>query len=170
MKPILVLVDFSDATPAVLETAAELANGLGHELVVLHVADSSGGTPDDSDDVTVPATAQDADAAIAEGRHLREARRKLLIIEMELKRRGLRATTLLVPTAGSRQGPVALILQQIDAVSPAFVVVGSHEHGRLYQLLVGGGVAQKVLREARWPVMIVPAVRSPVTLAARAHS
>jgi len=154
MKPILALIDFSDTTPGLLETAAELATGLGRDMVVLHVAD-----PASADEPGDDSAIADEEPGVAEGRELRVGRRKLRIIELELKRRGLRATTLLVPPAGTRQSPAGLIVEQIGRLTPGFVVVGSHEHGRLYQMLVGG-VAQEVLRGSRCPVVIVPAVMS----------
>src|SRR3954471_5255652 len=87
MKPILVLIDFSDTTPALLETAAELTCGLGREMIVLHVADPASRVDEDGgDDADVTVPEEVPGGAAAEGRELREGRRKLRIIEMELKR------------------------------------------------------------------------------------
>jgi nucleotide-binding universal stress UspA family protein len=158
MEPVLVLVDFSDATPALLKTATELALALGRELIVLHVADPVG--HEDAEDVAentdgVTPAAPISPAERTSGLHT--CRRRLQIIELELNRLGVKASTLLVSAASNvRQSPAAEILEQVDRLQPAFVVIGSHEHGRLHQLLIGG-VTQAVLQAAHRPVVVVPA-------------
>jgi len=160
MEPVLVLVDFSDVTSALLKTAAELARSLARQLIILHVATPT--RPDEAEDDAGRGDDVISSAGttrpIQTSSTLSASRRRLQIIELELNRLGVEATTLLLsPASDVRQSPAAQILEQVDRLKPAFVVIGSHDHGRLHQLLVGG-VTQAVLRGARQPVVVVPAI------------
>jgi nucleotide-binding universal stress UspA family protein len=54
------------------------------------------------------------------------------------------------------EGPVLHeILAAADRVDPEAIVLGSHGHGALYELLVGS-VTEGVLRRTRRPVWVVP--------------
>jgi len=59
--------------------------------------------------------------------------------------------------------PAPLILAQAESEKADYIVMGSHGHTALYDLVVGSTTHQ-VLRKARCPVMIVP---PPVKKAAR---
>jgi nucleotide-binding universal stress UspA family protein len=163
MEPVLVLVDFSDVTPVLLKTAAELARSLARQLIILHVAIPAPNEAEDdvegSEDVMSRAGPIHP---LQTSPTLSASRRRLQIIELELNRLGVATTTLLLsPASDVRQRPAVQILEQVDRLKPAFVVIGSHDHGRLHQLLVGG-VTQAVLRGARRPVVVVPAGMSQV--------
>ena len=57
-------------------------------------------------------------------------------------------------------GPVvACILDKATKYGAGLVVVGSHGHGALYNLLVGS-VAEGVIRHSTVPVVVVPGTRS----------
>ena len=54
--------------------------------------------------------------------------------------------------------PVDLILQTCKEESADLIVVGSHGHGAVYNLLVGS-VTAGVLKSAKCPVLVVPSPR-----------
>jgi nucleotide-binding universal stress UspA family protein len=147
MRQILAALDFSAVTRAVVEQAASLAGAYGAELTLLHVA-----APDPAFvgyDVG-PQTVRDARA-----RELRTEHRGLQDLADELRARGLRAKALLV------QGPaVETLVREARELGAEAIVLGSHGHGRVYDVLVGS-VAHGVLRQAPCPVLVVPASSAP---------
>ncbi|MBU1695399.1 MAG: universal stress protein [Verrucomicrobia bacterium] len=143
MSTILALVDFSDVTAAVVEQAASMARGLEAEVVILHVA------APDPDFVGYEAGPQTVRDTVAE--HLRKEHRDLQQLEDKVRARGVAATSLLV------QGPtIEKCLAEAARLQPLLVVLGSHGHGLLRELLVGS-VTEGVLRKAPCPVLVVPA-------------
>ena len=55
----------------------------------------------------------------------------------------------------SRGNPVGKIVAEVDRLAPDLVLMGSHGHGRLYEMLVGS-VTNAVVRKVRRPVLLVP--------------
>ena len=51
--------------------------------------------------------------------------------------------------------PVTAILAQAKSLKPDYIVVGSHGHGALYDLVVGS-TAHEVLKRAPCPVLVIP--------------
>lgn len=149
MKRILVPVDFSAMTDAVTGMGAALAQALGAELFLLHVAQPE---PEFITYEPGPASVRQAVA-----REISEEHRKLHALDKQLEAKGLRVTSLVI------QGyTVEKILQEIERLRIDLVIMGSHGHGALFHLLLGS-VSEGVLRKAKCPVLIVPhgAVTSP---------
>lgn len=143
MNTILALVDFSDVTDAVVEQAASMAKGLDAEVVILHVAEPA---PDFVGYEAGPQTVRDAVAG-----HLRDEHRSLRQLEEKVKAHGVVVTGLLV------QGPtIEKCLSEASRLQPLLMVIGSHGHGLLRDLLVGS-VTEGVMRKAACPVLVVPA-------------
>lgn len=142
MTCLLAAIDFSDVTPRVLEHAAKLARALDAELVVLHVA------APDPDFVGFSAGPQSVRDQVAD--KLREQHRELGERVAELVAAGTRARPLMV------QAPAGdAILEHAERLGAELVVIGSHGHGKLRKLLAGS-VADRVIRGARVPVVVVP--------------
>jgi len=140
---ILVPVDFSNATPAVVEQAAALAAPLKAKVWLIHVA-----APRADLVVNEFATPPDRKVVAAE---LRRAHQALQRHQDELTARGLDATAMLV-----RGGlPSDKILDEARRLQPAYIVLGSHGHGALYHLLTGS-VCARVLKHSPFPVVVVP--------------
>lgn len=142
MNCVLAAVDFSDATPGVVDQAAILARALGAELVILHVAAPD---PDFVGYETGPQSVRDQ---LAE--HYHREHRQLQDWERETRERvpGCRALLVRGPT-------VEKILDQVRNLDAGWVVLGSHGHGALHNLLVGSA-AEGVLRQSPVPVVVVP--------------
>jgi nucleotide-binding universal stress UspA family protein len=142
MKNILVPVDFSPVTLAVMKQAEAMARCVDGKLWVIHVA------APDPDFVGLdigPKHVRDWRAA-----QLREEHRGIQTMALELEERGLDVTPMLV------QGPtVELLLNEADKLGIDMIIMGSHGHGALYNALVGT-VSEGVLHKAKCPVLIVP--------------
>jgi len=145
MACILACIDFSVVTDRVLDAGARLSRALGAELVVLHVA-----APDPAF-VGYDPGPQSVRNQIAE--ELREEHAELAARVARLLESGVNARPLMVQGASAER-----ILEHAARLGAELVVLGSHGHGKLYDLLVGG-VAGAVLRQARVPVVMVPPAR-----------
>jgi nucleotide-binding universal stress UspA family protein len=142
MKTLLVSVDFSPSTRAVIETAVELAKTSESEVVLHH----SLLPPVVSTEYGVGLEMMQETIAVAE----RTARHQLEHIEDELTARGLRSRTLLT------QGPAAAQILRLATKEKAnLILLGSHGHTALYDLILGS-TTHAVLRKAECPVMVVP--------------
>lgn len=147
MKTILVPVDFSSVTPDVLAEAGSLAEALRARLVLLHVL-----TPP----VIMSAYSLDRnDLAGQVEKEEQQARQRLEKHAAALRQKGIEVL------AEVREGPaVESTLHVADEQAADFIVIGSHGHGAVYDLLVGS-TARGVLRQAKQPVLVVPYATHP---------
>ena len=142
---ILVCVDFSEVSDAVVEHAKTIAALAGAEVRVLHVA------APDPDFVGFEAGPDSVRRQVAQT--LREEHKTLETIARRLAEANVRAASIMV------QGPTAeTILEHVRRFRADLVVLGSHGHSALYHLLAGS-VAEEVLRKSSVPVLIVPSGR-----------
>ncbi len=142
MKTLLVAIDFSSVTDDVLDVAARMARALDARILLVHV------TPPDPSFVGYDAGPQTVRDAVAE--EFREEHRKLHELQKRLEQQSVNAATQFI------QGPtVEKILEEAGRAGADLIVVGSHGHGALHQLLVGS-VSEGVLRKAPCPVLVVP--------------
>lgn len=146
MRNILAAVDFSDVTPAVARTAAEMAAApTPHRLYVLHV--------DATDSIDIGFDLESAVGREELAGLLRAEHRALLALGEELRTQGVDAATLLRRCEPGDEAKT--ILKEAERLQPDLIVIGSHGHGALHDLLLGG-VSTGVLRSARCSVLIVP--------------
>lgn len=139
---LLVPVDFSPITHSVVAAAVKIAQPLGARIVLQH----SFQTPLLTDEYGVELGAlQDVIAA-----NRKIAQRQLDHLRDRLSENG-------IPTDGvMSEGVIAGdILAQARKLKPAFIVIGSHGHSRIYNLLVGS-TTQEILKKATCPVVVVP--------------
>lgn len=141
---LLVCLDFSPLSDRVVAEAVALARPSGASIVLLHVARTepaltSGGVgppgghrvPPPNVDVLGARVAEVADRVRAEGL---EARAELRLADGEIH---------------------DAILEEIAPHQATHVVIGSHGHSQVFELVVGS-VTRGVLRAARIPVVVVP--------------
>ncbi len=148
MKTLLVSVDFSAATRAVIETAVELAKASGAQVILHH----SLMPPIVTTEFGIGAEMVQETIEIAE----KGARHQLEHLEDELTARGLEVGAALTNGPASDRILELAAKRKVDAI-----VLGSHGHTALYDLMVGG-TTHAVLRKASCPVVIVPrAVSKP---------
>jgi nucleotide-binding universal stress UspA family protein len=140
---ILVAVDFSPVTERIQQTVASLASATASQVVVMHVA-----APEPAfvgyDDGPPVVRKQVA-------RELHHEHQQVGALAHGLARCGVQATPLLV------QGPtVDMILLEAERLAVDLIVVGSHGHGAVYDLLIGS-TSEGVVRRSAVPVLVVPA-------------
>ena len=140
MKTILVPVDFSDTTTAVIDTARQFAATFGSRVVLLHVSEPE---PDFVGFEPGPMAVRQTIARDLKAEHQK--------VE-ELKASCGIADVLALHI----QGPaIEKILSTAADHGAELIVMGSHGHGALYELLVGS-VTAGVLKGAKCPVLVVP--------------
>ena len=157
MKTVLAAIDFSPVTPAVLEVAARLARAIHGRVVLLTVVEPPSIVTD------LAPLVGDALQFTAEVE--RGARHHLHRIQKRL------AGDDLTVEAICQQGfAVPQIIAHATEVGAEYIVLGTHGHGALHDL-VAGSVARGVLKRAICPVVVVPAAAtSPKPAKARRDS
>jgi nucleotide-binding universal stress UspA family protein len=141
-KRICCPIDFSEASRAAMEVAADLARRTGAELVLLHAYPIPGYTFPDGSVVASPKMMQDlADQA---QRHLEEWR-----VDAEKLVGAPRVTA--EKAVGE---PAAEILAVAAARGADLLVLGTHGRTGLEHALLGS-IAERVVRRARCPVLTV---------------
>lgn len=148
MKTFLVPVDFSAVTDHVVDTAVSLARSLDGKVILAHViqpplAISEYGLPVEAlqpDNIII--IEQTATSCLAE-------------LEERVAKEGVSVSTVLLHGA-----PVATLLEEADKVQADYIVMGSHGHGKFYDLLVGS-TASGLLKRAKCALVILPPAAKP---------
>lgn len=144
MKTILAPIDFSPITDRVCEAAIDLAKAVEGRLVLLH-------------SVPPPIIASEYVPMVENIVEIAAASEKAAVKQLARLQRKLQPRLVVVETVQLYGAPVAHILEQADALGADYIVMGSHGHTALYDLLAGS-TAHGVLRKAPCPVVIVPPV------------
>lgn len=149
MKKLIAAVDFSEVTDAVVDRAAQLAQAFSAELTLIHVA------APDPDFVGYDAGPDSVRESRAD--ELRDEHRRLQQLSERLRERGIQTRARLI------QGPtVEKILAEAARTGAEAIVIGSQGHGALRRALLGS-VSEGVIRDARCPVLVIPARVGPQT-------
>jgi nucleotide-binding universal stress UspA family protein len=160
MKCILVPIDFSDVTPPVIDLARQLAKALDAEVHLIHVKEVTAaatpgalgyglaGMPELAPMSGVPVPGfEPMPETIPEDEGQTS---KLAKWQEEIAQDGIKVS-LQEPT-----GVVAEeILNQADTLDADLIVMGTHGHGAMYNLLVGSAT-KGVLKHSTRPVLLVP--------------
>ena len=164
MKRILVPVDFSPALEGVLALARQIARAFDAEIHLLHVREIAAvpvfpaatigypgiGMPEVGMPGGLPVDSVGLTADLPETKR----RSRLEELQDELTRSGQRAFT------HEREGAVVeQILEAAREISADLIVMGSHGHGSVYNLLVGS-VTEGVLKAGERPVLLVPSLKA----------
>lgn len=144
MKTFLVPVDFSAVTDSVIDTALTFAKSFAGRLVLLHVVQP----PVITGEYSLPVEVLQEAISASEKSALRHFDRYV---------ESGRAAGVEVETVLRHGPPVAVILEEAKRVSADYLVMGSHGHGKLYDLLVGSTSAG-IITKARCAVIILPPV------------
>ena len=162
MKAILVPVDFSPAMECVLALARQVAQAFEAELHLVHVREIVAlpvfpaatvgypgiGMPEMGMAGGVPMGGAGLVASEAPNE---QRKSRLTLLQEELAGSGLKVT------AHEPEGTVVSeILKAAEEISADLIVMGSHGHGSVYNLLVGS-VTEGVLKAGKRPVLLVPA-------------
>ena len=144
IRHLLVCVDFSPLTAAVVEQGVAIARATGAHVRLLHVAAPD---PDFVGYGVGPESVRDAVA-----HELRTEHRVLAELAERFRAVDVPVTPLMV------QGPIlGTIVEQARRFAADLVVLGDTGH-RMHHLLAGS-IAQRVLHDACVPVLLVPSPR-----------
>jgi universal stress protein A len=142
MKTLLLPLDFSDATRAVLQVARDLLTMPGGHVILLHCLPPPLVTNEFGLGLGLVQETMAAHQFAAQGR--------LEDLARTLRAEGITAECVLKDGAPAREALNLAGDRHVDAI-----VVGSHGHTAFYDLLVGG-TTQAMLRKATCPVVVVP--------------
>ncbi|HYD49497.1 MAG TPA: universal stress protein [Terriglobales bacterium] len=143
MKTILVPIDFSDVTNAVLDHAILLAQKFASRIDVVHVA-----APEPTFVGYEPGPQVVRYQVATE---LREEHRLVQNLAQKLRDQGLDAHGLML-----QGSTVECIVERAKKIAADLIILGSHGHGAIHRVLLGS-VSEGVVRHATCPVLIVPA-------------
>jgi nucleotide-binding universal stress UspA family protein len=143
VKTILAPVDFSAATEAVVRQAATLARAMNGRVVLFNVLQPPVITSE-----YAPLMENIAEITAA---GQRAASEHLARLQTEAQREDIPVDTVQLNGA-----PVLQIVEQARKLTADYIVMGSHGHTALYDLLVGS-TTHGVLMRAACPVVILPA-------------
>lgn len=139
---ILVAVDLSPASEKVVEAAGRIAKLTGASVYILHAAEP------EPDFVGYDAGPEVVRTQVAQ--ELRREHRDVQALAEILRKAGIDATALLV------RGPtVETTLTEADKLKAELIVVGTHGHGAVYDVLIGSYSAG-IIRRSKLPVLVVP--------------
>jgi len=140
---ILAAIDFSPVTEKILSKIKELQPKVNPKIWLIHVVQPD---PDFIGYEVGPVTERDF---MAKG--FKEKHRKIQSIAKSLQKDGIEATPLLLQGA-----TVNTIIEEGEKLNVDFIMIGSHGHGMMYNLLVGS-IGNGLLKNSPIPLMIIPA-------------
>jgi nucleotide-binding universal stress UspA family protein len=140
---VLCCVDFAPHCDKVVTEAVSLARPAAGEVILLHAARAE--EPLTSGGVAPPGTHPIPPVDIAERRAKLEAK------VAGVQGQGVEVRGVLVID----ESPAEAVLREADALGATHVVVGSHGHAVVFELLVGS-FTQSILRRSKVPVLVVP--------------
>ena len=139
---VLAAIDFSGVTEAVMRTLREMAAALPVHVRLVHVA------PPDPVFIGYGPGPRAVRGQVATEHRARH--QNLQGLADELRKDGIEATALLV-----QGSTVEMLLAEAERMPATLIVLGSHGHSAVYDLLVGS-VSEGVVRRAKVPVLLVP--------------
>ena len=164
MKCILVPIDFSEVSPPVIDLARQLAKALSAEIHLVHVKELTAaatpgtlgyglaGMPELAPMAGVPVPGFEPMPETIPGNEGQTS--KLAKWQEQIAQDGIKVS-LHGPT-----GTVAEeILNQADELNADLIIMGTHGHGAMYNLLVGSAT-KGVLKHSTLPVLLVPGQKS----------
>ena len=164
MKRILVPVDFSDVTPPVIDLARRLAKAFNAEIHLVHVRELTAaaapgtlgyglaGMPELAPMSGVPVPGFEAmPEAIPDDE---DQKSRLTKWQEQIAQDGIKVS-LHEPVGAVAEE----ILDQAGELNVDLIVMGTHGHGAMYNLLVGSAT-KGVLKHSTRPVLLVPGPKS----------
>jgi nucleotide-binding universal stress UspA family protein len=140
---VIAAVDFSPVTERVVATLKRMSATFAARVWLVHVA------PPDPAFVGYGVGPKAVRGQVAGEHHARH--RELQDLAERLRADGIETTALLL------QGPtVTALVAEAERLRADLIVLGSHGHGAVYDLLVGS-VSEGVVRASAVPVLLVPA-------------
>ena len=145
MKTILTPIDFSAVSEAVVAEAAALARAHNGRVVLLTT-------------IQPPVVPTEYAAFIKDVTEITAAGEKNAARQLAKLEEKLHADLVSADSIQLTGAPIPHILEQAEKLEADYIVMGSHGHTALYDLLVGS-TTHGVLLRAKCPVVIVPSVK-----------
>jgi nucleotide-binding universal stress UspA family protein len=149
MKTIVVLVDFSDVTPRLLEQARELSTAFGAALILVHVVPEEPVVIELG--LAAPTIMQPPSKERVESDYA-----KLVALGDGLAAAGANVSVQQLVKARSED-----VIALCENLKTDLMIVGSHHHNTLFDLFIGTFTSD-VLKRAKCPVLVVPATGGSV--------
>jgi nucleotide-binding universal stress UspA family protein len=143
MKTILAPIDFSPASAAVIAQATSLAQAVQGRLVLLSV-------------VQPPIITSDYGPLVENIAEIIAAAERSAAERLEKIRAQVASSVAGIETELAGGAPVQAIVEAATRFQADFIVMGSHGHTALYDLVIGS-TTHGVLKRAKCPVLIIPA-------------
>jgi nucleotide-binding universal stress UspA family protein len=144
MKTIVALIDYSDLTNRIIDQAVQVTKAFHGKLILLHVV------PEQPAVVELGLASPTVMQPASEGK-VEKDYNKLLDLRDSLTNSGVN-----VLVQQLEQGGVKQVIEQCRSLETDLIVMGSHHHSALYNLLVGTFTSD-LLKRAPCPVLVVPA-------------
>ncbi|WP_088328996.1 universal stress protein [Lacimicrobium sp. SS2-24] len=138
---LVVAIDFSSGTSALIDAVADMAKP-SESVYLVHVEEP------DPDFVGFEPGPESVKQHLVDKHD--EAKRKLTELANNLSRTDIKANIAILRGQTAKE-----IIAKADAEQARMIILGSHGHGALYDLLVGS-VAEYVIRSCSLPVLLVP--------------
>jgi len=145
---ILVPIDFSSATHQVIDAALSLIGKQKAKLVILHV-------------VAPPVLTTEYGPILDNVSQIVAAAENAAASRLSKLKSTLRADHLTVDVVQSMGTPAGVILEEARTRKVDYIVLGSHGHTAIYDLIIGS-TTHLVLQKASCPVVIVPPSRRSI--------
>lgn len=145
MKTILAPIDFSAVTDDVLAEASLLARSVGGQVVLLTV-------------IQPPTVIAEYGPLLQNIAEITAAGEKGAAMKLAKMQEKLCSEFIACETIQLVGAPTAHILAEAERLDADYIVMGSHGHTALYDLLVGS-TTHGVLSRAHCPVVVIPAAR-----------
>ena len=142
MKTVLAPIDFSGVCEAVVAEAAALARSFNGRVVLLTV-------------IQPPVITSEYAPMMENLSEITAAGEKAAAKNLEKIEQRLQAESIPTETIQVNGAPVAHIIEQAQKCAADYIVMGSHGHTAVYDLLVGS-TTHGVLMRAKCPIVIVP--------------
>lgn len=142
MKSIVAAIDFSPMSELVVAQAVTLAQSLAGKVILVTVMVEPVYLPE-----YAPPPKRTAKLTVA---HERTLKQRLVEIQTRLRAEAVPAEVVLCRGAAAQQ-----VLALAEETGAAFIVIGSHGHGAVFELFLGS-TSQAVVKRARCPVLVIP--------------
>ena len=147
MGDVLAFVDLHEVTIPVVRMAREIAAALHMRLVLIHISNPGAASEDGQ------LRTNDSRQAVA--LEMRENHRKMQSLAKACTESGVVTRSLLVRGRSSRGNPVPQMVRELKRVRPALIVMGTHQHGRLFEAMFGSP-SSKVIHKSPCPILLIP--------------
>lgn len=142
MKNILVALDLEENFELLIAQGVQFAEKFGAKIWLLHVADPD---PDFVGYEVGPQYIRDCRAA-----EMKDEHKALQKLSEQIKEKGIDAEGILI------QGPtVEMIIEEVEKLAIALIVIGFREHGFFYETFFGG-ITSPLIKKSDVPLLVVP--------------